>query len=191
MKLDVGDADVVVEGGGRRTSVAVEHTDRFGFGHGPVARRSIAGGVFTVRSRCPATVLHGCSARYRVVVPDNVPLTVRTGDGSVTLRGYRGSAVVTTGRGDIAISGFCGFSLEARAEAGGDVTASTACPPPQLVLRTTTGKVHARVPPGRYKIDTSTAGGGPDVRGVADDAGAPFSIQAISGSGPVLVERGP
>jgi len=191
MTLDLGDADVVVEGGGRRTSVAVEHVDRFGFDHGPVVRRTISGGVFVVRSRCPQTVLHGCSARYRVVVPDNVPLTVRTGDGSVTLRGYHGSALVTTGRGDIDISGFCGFSLQARAEAGGDVTVSTACPPPQLALRTTTGRVHARVPAGRYRIDASTSGGKPTVRGVTEDAGAPFSVQALSSSGPVLVERGP
>jgi hypothetical protein len=191
MTLDLGDADVVVEGGGRRTTVAVEHVDRFGFGHDPVVRRSIAGGAFRVHSRCPQTVLHGCSARYRVVVPDNLPLTVRTGDGTVTLRGYHGSALVTTGRGDIDISGFCGFSLQARAEAGGDVTATTACPPPQLALRTTTGRVHARVPAGRYRIDASTAGGRPTVRGVAEDAGAPFSVQAISSSGPVLVERTP
>jgi hypothetical protein len=191
MELDLGDADVVVEGGGHRRTVAVEHVDRFGFGHGAVVRRSISGGVFTVRSRCPRTVLHGCSARYRVVVPDNLPLTVRTGDGAVSLRGYRGSARVTTGRGDIDVSGFCGFSLQARAEAGGDVSASTACPPPELALRTTTGKVHARVPAGRYRIDASTSGGKPTVRGVAEDAGAPFSVQALSSSGSVLVERGP
>jgi hypothetical protein len=191
MTLDLGDADVVVQGGGRRTSVAVEHVDRFGFGHGPVAQRSVAGGVFSLRSRCPTTVLHACSARYRVIVPDNLPLTVRTAEGSVALRGYRGSAVVTTGRGDIDITGFCGFSLQARADAGGDVTASTACPPPQLALRTTTGAVRARVPAGRYRIDASTSRGAATVRGVAADAGAPFSVQALSSSGPVVVERGP
>jgi len=68
VSLDVGDADVEVRGGGRATTVAVQHVDRFGFGHGPVTRRTIAGGVFSVRSRCPETVLHGCSVRYRVVV---------------------------------------------------------------------------------------------------------------------------
>ncbi|MCW3001275.1 MAG: hypothetical protein JWQ20_573 [Conexibacter sp.] len=191
MTLDLDDADVVVEGGGSRTSVAVEHIDRFGFGHAPVAQRTISGGVFTVRSRCPTTVLHGCSGSYRVVVPDNLPLTVRTGEGAVRLRGYRGSALVTTGRGDIDISGFCGFSLQARADAGGDVSASTACPPPQLALRSTTGAVHARVPAGRYRIDASTSGGEPTVRGVTADPGAPFAVQALSGSGPVLVEHAP
>lgn len=193
VSLDLGDADVEVQGGGRTTTVSVQHVDHFGFGHAPTADRAIAGGVFSVRSRCPSTVLHGCSVRYRVVVPDNIPLSVRTGAGSVRFRGYRGSARVRTGRGDIDISGFCGFALQARADGGGDVTASMACPPPQLALRTTTGAVHALVPPGRYRVDASTsgAGGTPRVRGVTADAGAPFSIQALSNSGHVIVERGP
>jgi hypothetical protein len=192
VSLDLGDADVEVRGGGRATGVAVRHIDRFGFGHGPAADRAIAGGTFSVRSRCPSTILHGCSVRYRVVVPDNIPLSVRTGAGSVRFRGYRGSARVRTGRGDIDISGFCGFALQARADGGGDITASTACAPPQLALRTTTGSVHALVPPGRYRVDASTsgAGGTPRLRGVTADAGAPFSIQALSNSGHVTIERG-
>jgi hypothetical protein len=171
----------------------VQHDDHFGFDHGPTADRTIAGGVFSVRSRCPSTILHGCSVRYRVTVPDNIPLSVRTGAGTVRFRNYRGSARVRTGRGDIDISGFCGFALQARADDGGDVTASTACAPPQLTLRTTTGRVHALVPAGRYRVDASTsgAGGTPRVRGVTADAGAPFSIQALSNSGRVTVERGP
>lgn len=191
LSLDLDDADVVVEGGGRRTTVAVEHVDRFGFGHAARTRRGIERGVFTIHSRCPSTILHGCSVRYRVVVPDNLPLTVQTGDGSVSLDGYRGSARVMTGRGDIDIAGFCGFSLQARADDGGDVRATTACPPPQLALRTTTGAVRARVPAGRYRIDASTSGGEPSVRGLAADSGAPFAIQALSGSGTVVVERTP
>lgn len=191
VSLDVGDADVTVLGGGHATAVSVQHVDRYGFGHGPVIERTIDAGVFRVRSRCPDTVLHGCSVSYRLVVPDNMPLAVRTTNGSVRFDGYRGSARITTGRGDIAITGFCGFALQARAEDGGDIDASTACPPPQLALRTTTGAVHAHVPPGRYRVDASTSGATPRVRGVTADAGAPFSIQALSGSGAVSVERGP
>ncbi|HWI73641.1 MAG TPA: hypothetical protein VNT55_16910 [Baekduia sp.] len=189
VSLDLADADVVVTGGGRATAVAVRHVDRYGFGHGPSAQRSVTGGVFSVRSRCPKTVLHGCSVRYVVVVPDNVPLAIRTTSGSVRFRGYRGSARITTGRGDIDIDGFCGFALQARADGGGDIDASTACPPPQLALRTTTGSVHARVPPGRYRVDASTSGAAPRIRGLTTDAGAPFAIQALSGSGAVTVER--
>jgi Putative adhesin len=190
VSLDLGDADVLVVGGGRTTSVAVQHVDHYGFGHAPTAQRSVSGGVFRVRSRCPRTILHGCSVSYRVVVPDNVPLAIRTGDGSVRFDGYRGSARITTGQGDIDIDGFCGFALQARADDGGDIDASTACPPPQLSVRTTTGAVHVHVPPARYRVDASTSGPRPRVTGVATDAGAPFAIQALSGSGPVTVERG-
>jgi hypothetical protein len=191
MVLDLGGADVTVVGDGQRKSVAVEHVDHFGFGHGPVAHRAVAGGMFTVHSRCPDTVLRGCSASYRVIVPDNLPLTVRTGDGAIVLRGYQGSATVTSGRGDITVTGYCGFSLQARAEAGGDIAATTTCPPQQLSLRTTSGAVTAQLPAGRYRIDASTSGGRPAIRGIAADATAPFSVQALSSSGPVVVERAP
>jgi hypothetical protein len=191
LSLDLGDADVVVEGAGERDAVAVEHVDRYGFGHDAQARRSIAGGVFRIRSRCPHTVLNGCSVRYRVRVPDNLPLQIRTGAGSVRLQGYRGSARIATRDGDIAVEGFCGFLLQAQAEGAGDVAASTACPPPQLALRSATGSVHVQVPSGRYRVDASTAGGRAVVRGIAAAPDAPFTIQALSSSGPVTVERRP
>jgi hypothetical protein len=188
--LDLGDADVVVVGAGRRASVGVEHDDRFAFDHAAAAQRSIEDGVFRIRSRCPSTVPHGCTVRYRVLVPDNLPLTIRTGSGSVRLRGYRGSARITTGDGDIDVAGFCGFLLQARAKGAGDVQASTVCAPPQLTLRSTTGAVHAIVPAGRYRVEASTAHGQPVVRGIAAVGEAPFSIQAFSSSGAVVVERG-
>jgi hypothetical protein len=191
LTLDLGDADLTIVGAGQRETVAVEHVDRFGFGHDAQTRRAIDGGVFRVRSRCPSTVMHGCSVSYRVAVPDNLPLTIRTGTGSVTLRGYRGSARITTGDGDVDISGWCGFSLQARAEGAGDVRAGTACSPQRLSLRSTTGSVRAQVPAGRYRIDASTAGGAPIVRGIAADPDAPYAIQALSSSGDVRVERAP
>jgi hypothetical protein len=188
--LDVGAADVEVVGGGRAPAVAVSHVDRFGFGHGPTVARSVVDGMFAIRSRCPKTILHGCSVRYRLVVPDNVPVVVTTTSGSVLLRDYRGSARIVTGRGGIDVTGFCGFSLEARSEAGGNVAAATSCPPQQLTLRATTGTVRAVVPGGRYRVDASTSRGAPAIHGVTPDAGAPFAIQALSGSGAVSVEGG-
>jgi hypothetical protein len=190
LTLDVGDADVLITGAGEGSTVSVRHVDRYGFGHDARVRRSIGDGVFRVWSRCPRTVLHGCSVSYSVAVPDNLPLTIRTGDGSVTLRGYRGSARITTGDGDVDVTGWCGFSLLARSEGHGDVRAGASCAPQRLSLRSTTGAVQARVPAGRYRLDASTAGGSPVVRGIAADADAPNAIQALSSSGAVVVERG-
>jgi len=185
--LDVSDADVEIAGGGQRALLGVQRIDRFAFGHDADVRRVVTGGELRIRSRCPSTVPRGCSVRYRVVVPDNVPVIVRTTGGTVRFRGYRGSARVTTRSGDIDIGAFCGFSLDARAESG-DVTASAACAPQQLSLRSTSGSVRASVPPGRYRVEAESASGTHRVLGVASVSDAPFSIQALSSSGDVLVE---
>jgi hypothetical protein len=187
LTLDLGDADVTIARGGRRPAVEIERRERFAFGHSAVATRQIDGGVFMLRSRCPQTVLHSCSVRYRVVVPDNVPIDVRTTSGSVTLEGYRGSARVASGSGSVTVSDFCGFGLQARAGSG-DITANVDCALQELSLRSTTGSVAAVVPPGRYRLDAETAAGRRTVRGVTDASDAPFSLQALSSSGDVRVE---
>jgi Toastrack DUF4097 len=190
VSLDVGDADVEIAGGGRRQLLEVQRTDRFAFGHDAVATRSVAMGELRLRSRCPKAVPHACSSRYRLVVPDNVPVDVRATGGTVSLRGYRGSARVTTRGGDIDVSGFCGFSLQARAESG-NIATSVACAPQQLMLRSTVGSVTAAVPPGRYKVEAESTNGAERVSGVAAVSDAPFSIQALSSSGDVVVEGRP
>ena len=186
--FDVGDAAITIVGGGTRSDVDVQRRERFSFGHAAETRRMVAGGVFRVESRCPATLPDSCSVRYRVVVPDNVPVEVATGSGAVRLERYRGSARVTTRSGDVDVDGFCGFSLRATAQSG-DVTARAACAPQRMVLRTSTGSVHAIVPAGRYQLDAQSASGRQVVRGVSSTPDAPFSIQALSSAGDVLVER--
>jgi hypothetical protein len=188
--LDVDNADVLIAGGGQRAVLGVQRTDRFAFGHDAEVQRSVTGDELRIRSRCPHTVPRACSVRYRVVVPDNVPVTVRTGGGAVRFQGYRGSARVTTRSGDIDIAGFCGFSLTARAESG-DIVTSAACAPQQLTLRSTQGSVRVSVPPGRYQVEAESASGGHSVRGLEAAADAPFSIQALSSSGDVTVEGRP
>jgi hypothetical protein len=187
ISLDVGNADVEIDGGGRRELLEVQRTDRFAFGHDAVVTRSVSMGELRLRSRCPRTVPHSCSSRFRLVVPDNVPVAVRTSGGTVRLRGYRGSARITTRGGDVEVGGFCGFSLQARAE-GGDIDASAACAPQSLVLRSTDGSVRASVPPGRYQVEAESTNGAERVSGVSPVADAPFSIQALSSSGDVAVE---
>ena len=81
--LDVGDADVEIAGGGRRELLEVQRTDRFAFGHDAVVSKSVALGQLRLRSRCPRTVPRSCSSRFRLVVPDNVPVDVRTSGGTV------------------------------------------------------------------------------------------------------------
>ena len=122
-----------------------------------------------------------------MIVPDNVALDIRTTGGNVTLRGYRGSARITTGGGKVDISGYCGNSLDARA-GDGDITLEAACAPPQLSLRSGSGSIHAVLPPGRYNLDAESTSGSESVRGLTPRSDAPYSVQVLSASGDVSVE---
>ncbi len=187
LSFDLADGDIVIVGGGRRDAVDVRRTERSSFGHGAISDRGVAAGVVRVRSRCPVTLLGPCGVSYRVVVPDNVALDVRTTDGDVTFRDYRGTARVTTDAGRIDISGYCGNSLDARA-AGGDIVLGAACAPPRLSLRSGSGSIRAVIPPGRYDLDAESSSGDERVRGVTARDDAPYSVQALSSSGDVVVE---
>ena len=171
VSLDVDDADVMITGGGQRALLGVQRTDHYAFGHDADVRRTVAGGDLRLRSRCPNAVPRACSVSYRVVVPDNVPVAVRTTSGTVTFRGYRGSARLTTRSGDIA--------------------AGAACAPQQLTVRSNEGSVDVSVPPGRYQVEAESASGSETVSGVDAVADAPFAIQALSSSGNVSVEGRP
>jgi putative adhesin len=186
--LDLGAADAEIVGGGDRRDVQVRRTDEFAFGRRAESRRSASDGELLIASRCPrSAVLHVCSARYRVTVPDNVRVTIRTTSGDVRFTGYRGSASVDTASGDIDVTRFCGFALRARTQSG-DVTAGASCALERLELRSRTGDVRALVPPGRYQVDATTDDGSRTVRGVAVAEDAPFQIQVLSSAGDVAVE---
>lgn len=190
VSLDLAGADADIVGGRSRPVVEVRRTDAFAFGRPATSQRDLAGGVLRLRSRCPETVLGSCSARYRVTVPDNVAVTVRTGSGDVRFTGFRGSARIATVGGDISADGFCGFTLLARAVSG-NVRASAACAPERLELRSRSGEVRAVVPPGRYRVDADSDDGRRRVAGVIPTDDAPFQIQALSRTGNVDVEASP
>ena len=63
--------------------------------------------------------------------------------------------------------------------------------PQELTLRSTKGSVRVSVPAGRYQVEAESAAGGHDVRGLDAVSEAPFSIQALSSSGDVVVEGRP
>jgi len=186
LSFDLGDGDIAIVGGGTRDVVEVQHTEHHSFGHAASTRRTVARGVFRVHSRCPTSLLGPCSVAYRVVVPDNVALDVRTTGGSVTLHGYRGSARVSTESGAIAISGYCGNALEARAGAG-TIALDAACAPPRLTLRSDSGAIRAVLPSGRYDLDAESGSGRATVHGVLARADAPYSVQVLSNQGDVDV----
>lgn len=188
--LDIGEADLQIVGGGSQASLQVSHTDRFSFNHPAEAERVVRGGELRLRSRCPAALIGSCSSAYRLRVPDNVPVRVRTTSGDVTSSGYRGSATVDTTSGSVDFDGWCGFNLQVRADVG-DVRAVAACTPQRLQLRSRAGSVQALVPPGRYRVDAESDEGKRSVRGVSTGDDAPFQVQALSTTGDVRVGSGP
>jgi hypothetical protein len=188
--LDIGDADLAIVGGGTQAVLQVARTDRFSFGHPAEAERVVSGGTLHLRSRCPAALIGSCSSSYRLRVPDNVPVTVKTTSGNVAATGYRGSARVDTTTGNVSFNGWCGFNLQIRAEEG-NVRAAASCSPERLQLRSRRGQVRALVPPGRYRVDAESDDGKHVVRGVSVADDAPFQIQALSTSGDVSVGSGP
>jgi hypothetical protein len=186
IRLDLGDADVEIDGGA--TAVEVRRVDRFAYGAPSVERRSVSeDGTLSISSRCPDQVLGSCRASYRLAVPDNVPIDIRTGGGSVNVSGVRASVTISTGAGPITASGFCGFLLRANSDSG-DVRALSECSADRLELRSRAGDVRAVVPSGRYQIDAESETGTVRIRGLTNAPDAPFQIQALSTSGDVSVE---
>jgi DUF4097 and DUF4098 domain-containing protein YvlB len=132
-------------------------------------------------------VIGTCHAAYRIAVRDNVQINVRSSSGSVSISGLNGSARIETGSGRIAVEGFCGFQLTATSGSG-SVRGAADCSPDRMELRSASGDVHAIVPAGRYRVDANSDRGSADVRDVTVSDDASFAVQAISGSGDVLVE---
>jgi hypothetical protein len=188
IQLDLGDADVEIVGG-EDGPIRVVRTEEFAFGEPPRDEHSVEEGVLRITSRCPDTVVGTCSAAYRIAVRDNVDLDIRSSSGRVRVIGLNGSAQIRTASGPIAVDGFCGFTLVATS-ASGDVRGAAACSPDSMELRSASGDVHAIVPPGRYRVDANSDRGSTDVRNLTPSEDASFAVQAISGSGDVLVEGG-
>jgi Putative adhesin len=188
IELHVQSGEVAIVGGSQ-TGVSITRSDRSVFGQGPREQRSLRGGILRITSGCPHMVVGSCSASYRIEVPNNVPISIRTEHGDIRLDGYRGSADIATDTGAINVEGYCGFVLGA-ASASGDVTVSTACSPERLTLRSDSGDVSATVPPGNYGIQAASNGGSTSVRGLIDDGGAPWAIQALSNTGNVRLSAG-
>ena len=184
--LDLGDASVEISGGASG-ALEVQRTDEFAFGRPPRESVSVQLGVLRIASRCPDTVLGTCRARYRISVRDNVQLNIQTTSGRVRVIGLNASARITTGSGEISVSGFCGFQLSALS-ASGDVTGSADCSPDQVQLRSNSGDVRAIVPTGRYRVDANSDRGSARVRNLVVSDDASYAVQAISGEGDVLVD---
>jgi hypothetical protein len=184
--LDLGEASVEITGGASG-ALEIQRTDEFAFGRPPSETVDVRQGVLRIVSRCPDTVLGTCKTRYRIALRDNVQVNVQTTSGRVRVIGLNASARIATGSGEIMVDGFCGYQLSALS-ASGDVRGSASCSPDRVQLRSNSGDVHAIVPTGRYRVDANSDGGSARVRNLVATEDASYAVQAISGSGNVLVD---
>ena len=123
------------------------------------ADRAVSDGELRLRSRCPVTVLASCSASYRVRVPDNIPVTVRTSSGDVRFSAYRGSASIDDddrrhlGRRLLRVP-----PAGARRERQRPARARRARRSGSCCARARATSARSS-PPGRYRVDADTDGG--------------------------------
>ncbi len=186
LDIDAGSVEIV---GGTSTAVDVRRTDSYAFGRAPAESRSLKAGVLTLSSRCPHIIVGSCSAAYRVATPEDVAVTVHTGEGDIHLAGFGGGATLTSGEGNITVDAFCGFGLSAASRSGG-IRVTTACAPRRLELSSDSGGVTALVPPGRYDVFASSRSGHRHVGGIVSSTSAPFTITVRSNSGDIAVDGG-
>jgi DUF4097 and DUF4098 domain-containing protein YvlB len=186
IRVSAGDVEVIDAPG---SAVEVRRTDSFAFDRPAHEDRTLHRGVLRIASSCPRMAVAGCSSSYRVAVPENVPVDIRAGDGSVRLTAFRGSADVRTGAGDVTVDGFCGFALAVKTGEG-DARATATCSPQSLSLRSSSGDVEATVPAGGYRIEADSNTGGAEVSGIQRNPAAPYEVQALSDSGDVTVRGG-
>jgi len=185
VEIDVGRGHVELLGGGL-DEVRVRRTDHFAYDQAPDELRTLENGVLRITSTCANLLIGSCSADYHVTVSDNVPVVVRALHGSIRLASYRGSAQLDTTEGNISVTSFCGFVLQATTKTG-NVDVGAACSPDRLELRSDTGDVTAAVPSGSYRVDAATSHGSANIRGVTPVDDAAWSIQALSNTGKVTV----
>jgi DUF4097 and DUF4098 domain-containing protein YvlB len=188
VEIEVGRGDIEILGGAT-PDLLVSRVDTSVFGHSPEEQRFVTDGTFRIESSCPDLVIGSCAADYQLTVPERAALTIDAEHGDVTVTAYRGSAVLSTLGGAVTVDAFCGRALDATATSG-DIEVVATCQPERLTLRTTTGDITLRVPPGRYSIDADTIGGRRDVRGLADEPDAPARVQLFSAEGDVTLETG-
>ena len=185
IRLDLGDADVEIDGGA--TAVEVRRVDRFAFGAPGDERRSVEDGTLTssraARTRCSAPAARPTA----LTVPDNVPLEIETSSGSVQphRRARLGADQHRLGRDR--------RHRLLRLPAARDVGLRRR--PTPLASAPPTGSSCARAaatcapssPPAATRSTRRATPGTVRIRGLTPVDDAPFQIQALSTSGDVTV----
>ncbi|MFF8787115.1 DUF4097 family beta strand repeat-containing protein [Streptomyces sp. NPDC015125] len=126
-----------------------------------------------------------CAVNYRVLLPRNASVDLRTSGGNITVRGASGGIAAETSGGDITVADSAARTAKARTS-GGDVDLALSTAPAEVSGRTSGGSVTIRLPKGSYAVDASSSGGTRKVS-VPTDEGSAHKVTARTSGGDVSV----
>jgi hypothetical protein len=117
VSVDAGFESVQIVGSAGNPTVTMDRTANWSL-HEPSRTATVRDGQLSITSDCWFSAGRGCGGRLRIVVPADLPVTVSTGDGDLTLTDLSGPVTATTGDGAIRARGLTG-TLTAHTSDGG------------------------------------------------------------------------
>ncbi|MCL6297176.1 DUF4097 family beta strand repeat-containing protein [Streptomyces kronopolitis] len=197
IRLDNTSGGLTVHGGKRGGAVSVHRSVSY-YGHRP--------GHATHRIEDGVLVLGGCgeqcSVDYTVEVPEGLPVSGETSDGSLKLSGV-GAVRVTTSSGAIDLAGVTGTvdattsdgSITGRGLSGRRIAAETSngeidltpATAQSIRAKTSNGSITVTVPRARYRVSAETSNG--DKRlGVGQDPAARYRLDLSTSNGDITAK---
>ncbi|MFE1173648.1 DUF4097 family beta strand repeat-containing protein [Streptomyces sp. NPDC058773] len=126
-----------------------------------------------------------CEVAYRVLLPRNASVDLRTSGGDITVRGATGGIAAETSGGDIFVKDSSARTATARTS-GGNVELALSAAPDEVSGRSSGGNVTIRLPKGSYAVEATTSGGTSKVS-VPNDKSSAHKITARTSGGDVAV----
>ncbi|MCF3960930.1 DUF4097 family beta strand repeat-containing protein [Streptomyces fuscigenes] len=173
-------------------------------GTGPSPSWRLEGDTLTLKVKC-AGLTSDCNARHTVTVPRDVAVTVTSGNGSVTAKGFRtavtldtsnGSAEVWDSSGPVSLSshngsvtgvGLTGSKVSA-SSSNGSIRLGFSSVPDDVHAVSDNGRIQIGLPKGHtaYAVDAGSNNGHTDI-GVPRDDASPHSVKARASNGGISV----
>ena len=184
--VDLGFESLEVRGSSTASSVRMTRSYSWSFDR-PSVRASQAGGRLTVSSDCGFSVGRGCSGHVRLVLPEGLPVTVHTSDGSVLLRDLTGTVTSSTSDGHVTLRDLSGPVDASSSDGGIDLRFAGA--PARVQVRSHDGSIGVHVPHDgtSYRVTTDVSDGHEDVS-VPADPGAARRIDLEASDGSITVD---
>jgi hypothetical protein len=192
----------------RGRNTVVENSGSRGFVK-PTNVERVVGHTLSITSTCALHFVNFCTRNYVVHVPNSVPITVVTGQGSVTVARINGPVSINTGQGDVTVLGADGSAKvktgqgsvtmrdiaapQVSASSGqGDVAIDVVSPPISLTTSTAQGSIDVELPRGTdsYRVHEASAQGSVNDY-VNESQTSPRVIHASSGQGDVTIRYAP